>query len=515
MNKIVAINPTTNLSICKNVALDNTYTDTMTFADATAQHTFFKSKEKYFFEQLSPIDIKNNIIRVNVNANNLYDCNYIIFQNSNWSAKYFYAFITDIEYIAPEVSQLTFEIDVIQSWYFDIKYGISYIDREHVNDDIAGHYTKPENLPLGEYVCSGLEIPNLGKKGVITAEAGQLTSETEKTTNGIFSGLKYYCYEVSDDGSIPALNDELLTLQNEGKSENLVSMSMFPYDFFNRPIGDGSADWITKGSFKNFEYTPSHETLDGYTPKNRKLLTFPYSFLYCDNSQGGNCAFRWEFFGTSTIKFRIYGCISPQPELVLIPQNYAGLVNNLDYRLTLSNFPMCSWANDTYRAFLAQNATNLGIESLASMGQIALGGASLASGNVAGAMSVVGGVGGLASVARTVEQAKIAPRQTHGTQGSNTMYSNGLFGFRFCKKTIRREYAKMIDDFFTKFGYNVDTLKTPNITGRASWNFVKTHSCEVSGNIPFNHIAKIKQIFNSGITFWHGDYVGDYSRDNS
>ena len=62
MQNIIAINPTTNLSICKNVSLDNTYTDTMTFANASAQYTFFKTKEKYFFEQLTPIDIKNNTI---------------------------------------------------------------------------------------------------------------------------------------------------------------------------------------------------------------------------------------------------------------------------------------------------------------------------------------------------------------------------------------------------------------------------------------------------------------------
>ena len=49
MQNIIAINPTTNLSICKNVSLDNTYTDTMTFANATAQYTFFITKEKYFF----------------------------------------------------------------------------------------------------------------------------------------------------------------------------------------------------------------------------------------------------------------------------------------------------------------------------------------------------------------------------------------------------------------------------------------------------------------------------------
>ena len=80
--------------------------------------------------------------------------------------------------------------------------------------------------------------------------------------------------------------------------------------------------------------------------------------------------------------------------------------------------------------------------------------------------------------------------------------------------TIRSQFAKRIDHFWSKYGYPINDNKVPNITGRPSWNFVKTQGAVVVGSVPFDDIVKIKSTLNNGITFWHGDYVGDYGRSN-
>jgi hypothetical protein len=89
-------------------------------------------------------------------------------------------------------------------------------------------------------------------------------------------------------------------------------------------------------------------------------------------------------------------------------------------------------------------------------------------------------------------------------------------GFYVEHKTIKSRYAKQIDDFFTMFGYKVNELKVPNITGRPYWNFVQTIDCNIDGSIPADDLDVIKNMFNKGVTFWHnGANMGNYSLDNT
>ena len=82
------------------------------------------------------------------------------------------------------------------------------------------------------------------------------------------------------------------------------------------------------------------------------------------------------------------------------------------------------------------------------------------------------------------------------------------------RKTIFPEYADKIQDFFKQFGYKYNKLEVPQFHTRASWNYIKMAQPNVSGNIPMDDLLAIKGIFQKGITLWHGDYVGNYSRNN-
>lgn len=64
------------------------------------------------------------------------------------------------------------------------------------------------------------------------------------------------------------------------------------------------------------------------------------------------------------------------------------------------------------------------------------------------------------------------------------------------------------------YGYACNKLKKPNLTGRESWNYVKTNNVILKGSMPVDAMDRIKQMFNNGIRFWHGDFVGDYARSN-
>ena len=129
----------------------------------------------------------------------------------------------------------------------------------------------------------------------------------------------------------------------------------------------------------------------------------------------------------------------------------------------------------------------------------------------------------LSGVLNTYTDYKTAEFDSHaqsnvpvGMTAGNTMVGSRELNFRCYDVDVNATDAQIIDEFFDKYGYQTNRLKVPNISGRKQWNYVKTHDCEIVGNIPASIKASIIDIFNSGITFWkHGDNIGNYSLDNT
>lgn len=85
----------------------------------------------------------------------------------------------------------------------------------------------------------------------------------------------------------------------------------------------------------------------------------------------------------------------------------------------------------------------------------------------------------------------------------------------FTRYTIKREFAKVIDDYFSMFGYQTNEVKTPNIKNRPNWNYIKTVHANIIGDIPQSDLIEIKSYFDNGITLWHNpDTFLDYSQNN-
>ena len=81
---------------------------------------------------------------------------------------------------------------------------------------------------------------------------------------------------------------------------------------------------------------------------------------------------------------------------------------------------------------------------------------------------------------------------------------------------VKAEYARIIDDFFTMFGYKVNVVKTPQFNSRTYWNYVKTIDCNIEGDIPQEDLQIVRNMFNKGCTFWHGaSNMYNYNLTNS
>ena len=147
------IQPNSVIKLCSGVPIDSSYKDTIYFESISAQKSYFDSKVSKTMDKASfqRINGQQGVVRMSANAESIYDCNYMMFQNTNYGSKWFYAFITNIEYVNDKVSNVYFTIDVMQTWFlFDCTLKESFVEREHHATDTTNDCLVGENIPTGQ-----------------------------------------------------------------------------------------------------------------------------------------------------------------------------------------------------------------------------------------------------------------------------------------------------------------------------------------------------------------------------
>ena len=520
------------LYICRSVGLDNGYTDTFTFQSKAEQTQFFQSKATVTIDHMGPVRL-GEPIRVPRNANYLYDCDYLMFQNTNYGSKWFYAFITEIRWVGINLCEVFYEIDVIQTWYFDMVFPRMFIEREHANHDVAGDNLIEEGLETGDHMLSPSSVSWQFTSWAYLLWTSFSSDSTQEYSDlgGIFSGL--YCTRY---GSASALNSRIQAIVSQGKGDGIIAITMFPDNLLtNASPPQPQTGTITK----TIQPTLSGE-VGGYQPRNKKLLTSPYRYLSLSNQNGNIGIFKIEYFSEAptnsavTVDFKIAIDLTPTPTAVAIPQNYMGLNDRWDYGVALSDFPQCAWASDVYQAWLAQNSSRLStaynnmsidfIQTAVNSGISFIGNTLSNPGTVLGnavnslQTTVNGGVDTYQNIQKMLAVQKdiqVLPPQAHGAPSSYVQISQGEKGYILSVQYIREEIAQSLDSYFDLYGYKTLQVKTPNINGRMSWNYVKTVGATILGSAPSYIESAVESIFDKGIRFWHGDYIGQYFRQNS
>lgn len=510
------IQPNSNLHLLHNVPLDTSYEHTIYFANATAQYTYFNSLAKVRKAQYSYLRPNSNVIRVGELADNIYDCNYIMFQNQAFGNKWFYAYITAINYVNNVTSEIEFEIDVMQTWLFDFELEYCLVERTHTQTDVIGEHIEPEKVACGEYVMNSYgSLYNTSTLGFIVAITNASSGANGNIYDGIYGGATLWGVSSAYASARQKLNEVINDLIQ--KPDAVTSIYTVPWDF----VPDASS--IVDGGVVHENSSPvSYDdnlgtanavpTIDGYSPKNNKLFTYPYCFYHVDNGKGSELALRYEFFADNQVQIKLYGTVTQPVQVALYPVNYKG--SNGVYRsesVIASDFPMCSWNYDAYKAWVAQNAIPIGVNTIVQAGK-SLG--SVITGNIGGGITSM--VDYAADLLIQDYNASIASDICKGSQNNGGVATassnNGLFGG---KCTITAEYAKRIDDYFTVFGYAVGRVMKPTYTARPHWTYIKTVDANIVGSVPCDDMQRIVNIFNTGVTFWrNGSEVGNYSLDN-
>lgn len=521
------IAPNTSIIILKNIPLDVTYTHTIYFSSATAQYNYFSNKKKYTQEKCSYTS--PNKIRVGIKSDNLYDCNYIMYKNTNFTNKWFYAFITHVEYVNNEVAELTILIDVMQTWMFDYEIRPSFVEREHVTSDNIGEHLIDEGLAIGDYITNTIGSKYFTEWWIIVGSTmivsnGEVVSAPSNVYGGIYSGIHWTAWNMTQAvGVLPTL------LNNPELADAIVSMFMIPEDMLS-PTQVSGEELKKDMREPQIIAVPRGQTLDGYVPRNKKLLSYPYRALVLSNNNGDAVTLKFENFDDDeTEAIHYVGGIQPNSSIIAYPVNYLHEQRNTNNSVAISGYPQCAWTKDVYSNWLASqsirnvyteerfyrnalsNMINGGIKTIASANPLAL-----LDYGASGFKTVNSQLDMYSKMTEEKEVHALIPDSVRGTVANgSTNISINKFGFMVQNRSIRSQYAKSIDEYFDMYGYKVNRVKTPNISTRPQWNYVKTIGVNIVGSCPNDDIATIKSIFDNGITFWrNGDNVGKYNLDN-
>lgn len=509
------IEPGTNIRLLKDVPLDTTYDHTIYFESTSAQSNYFMGLQKYNLTNYTYQRVKKGVARVGIKSDNLYDCNYMMFQNTSYGNKWFYAFITAVEFVNNECSEVYFELDVMQTWFFDYNPDYCFVEREHSVTDLIGTHIEPENVDCGEYVFNDYNrlTPVLAPLCVVIMISDNSTNPNGTLYDGIFGGCTLYAYNTDDTSSIQSKLEEY-----NQKPDAIVGMYMCPVIATGQAIPTGGLKLIySKSSYTlpiNLKQINETMTLDGYKPKNKKMYTYPYNFLSVSSGKS-SMNYRYEYFNNLTATFKINVPITMPIQVALRPINYKGsgsLTMNQE-TLVLDDYPMCSWNTDAFRAWIAQNSLPIA----STVGAIGLSGLMGVAGVSFPPLAGLAGVSAVTSLLGQGYRASINADIAKGNINSgNVDVSSGVKNFYGGRCSVSAEYAKMIDDYFTMFGYATKRCKIPNRNSRPHWNYVKTVGCTITGSLPADDMKKICSIYDRGVTFWkRGSEVGDYSLDNT
>lgn len=534
---MAVITPQSDVMLVK-VPLEIDNNNQLTFANATAQFNYFNSLPKISYDDFTYIR-KDGVLRIPAVMDDILSYNYVMYRNDAYSSKWFYAYITGMEYVNDSVTDVSIATDTWQTWQFDLSYKRTFVEREHTNDDTIGSNLLPENLELGEYVSNGNPLPTFDGKFYCV-----INSTYDPYTNTKYLGTNAYGVPMAGNLFVfrywTQMANALQGYSDKGRLESIAQVYAIPRVAFDIDDLDIRFDpaheddeheydvFTGNGSPRKLQRTLSRTTtLNTYQPRNNKLLTAPYQCILVTNNNGSSTSLAYEYFANpNNIVISTEMTPTVGGSIMVYPENYKGIAKNYNECLMAGKYPALSWSGDTYTNWLTQNAVNIGTGIVSDLLGAGLG---IASGNyyaakhsepalgvfadVQGANSIFGGI---SSTLGQVYQHSLVSQSIKGNvNGGDVLTAGENNQCIIYQMSITRQFAERIDSYFDMYGYQTNTVKVPNITGRRNWNYVKTVGCYIEADIPQEDLQEIKLMFDKGITFWHNPATFcDYSQNN-
>lgn len=521
--------------LAKGISIDKSYKNVLDYS-VNNMLELLRSTNHFVAEYSDYNFIRGGQISVQIPYDTVLQSNYIAFQNKEYTNKWFFAWIDEVEFVNPNTTRIIYTEDVWTTWKENWTANQVFTVREHVNDDTIGANTIPENLAVEEYVQEEgtYTLPSLNNCYVAISTTFIPTDYDSKSghdysgvtvINRQIVGHKVALFPLSDSADLTIIQQFIETIDYCGKISSVKDMYIVP--IFNRDAMLTPKTFEYKNNVPSLYYEykidfdasnydviqPKHLSFSDYSPRNGKCFVYPYNYLFVSNNIGSNNIIKYENFNGENTSFKLEfaSCIGGSGRLV--PTNYKGVPYNIDESIPLGKYPVCSWTSDSYTNWLTQSASNFLSRGIGALSTI--GGAAASNGNFTGAFFSTANTA--ASVIGDFYQAKLMPMNEIGPNTGDVNWANGNNKFSFHQMRAKTEYLRIIDDYFTRFGYKINRVKVPNLTGRSRFNYIEINQGEdiVNGNVPVKYLEEINNICSSGVTIWHNhDYIGDYLSAN-
>ena len=165
----------TKFELLENVNFDNSYQNVIDFDSQEQQDEYFENMVVESFDEFTVIR-QDEEIKIEKNVNTI-NSNYCRYTNTiDGVEKTFYAFILSKEYVNPDITRLTLEVDVWQTYLFDYKIKQSFIDRQHKDRfQITNKSIKPKYDLIKENVDAGSEYDLLSSEKILDKNNRNIT----------------------------------------------------------------------------------------------------------------------------------------------------------------------------------------------------------------------------------------------------------------------------------------------------------------------------------------------------
>lgn len=550
------IAPNSTVWLYKGVPLDPNYENTYWFPNkATQKAQFDNSYLAYSFTAQSYCRATGNAIRIQRNPDDLINCNYMAFRNTSFGNKIFYAFIDEVAYINNSTAEVRFTIDVLQTYFRDVIFMPSYIEREHSATDEIGDNIVPEpsigsphivvnnnavkSLIPDEYMYSNYLVIATNARFFLSSDLldkrTPLSVQFPLLPGGrvIFMGdlVLVECNNVCDSASANTLitvikrfvEAEVEYYDNKGKAV-IEDMYIVP-----KACARGHTWYATNPPNIFYEtMSPNNvgstsiplptksDSLDGYLPKNKKLYTAPYSFLRlttnsgsyidypCEMIRGKTATFEWRgscLYGAGRIFGGISNYKSSNPDLIDKTLNLE-FNNHIQQPINPDNSLNYLWQDKltNFGLHMASTAISLPFQMYnyntrlnAAAKRAEKKGEEFNPEIPVPKPSLSASTGAMAG-----GQAAVSGCDLTKLYGRSNFYSMQMC---YDKATLVQ-----YDSYFTRYGYAVNQVKFPNFIqdkGRKTFNYIKTNGASIAAkDAPADAVEKMKQIFDSGTTVW-------------
>lgn len=365
--------PNSTIYLYNNILLDNSYKDTLYFNTRAEQNEYFDVTHPYKFAFLMQMYQRTNkgTLRIEKNAEALYDCNYLRFKNPRVVGgttfdKWYYAFITNWEYINENVTEITYEIDIMQTYFFDVVIEPSFVVRQHSETDEIGDNILVESINPGpDYVVandSEVSGSNPANAKVFPLDNIVLLSNgydvrigdfdasymANKVNNTLFTGI--YHVEPFTPAGLTLAKDWIVRMA--GGVEGIIANFAVPHQLAS--LVNGAEDYYVDAL--NIGGVP--QLFGNYRPHNYKLYTYPYSYISAENMQGQENIYKYELFNnpsSGNIVFNFRGVLLPVPTIIAFPAYYRKLTYDVNNSVTVGNFPNVSISESAFTEYWRQN----------------------------------------------------------------------------------------------------------------------------------------------------------------